>query len=96
MLLTPNSQPNHLRRVPRAPLQEPLEHGNWITFTLQNTKSSCHATVNVVKSNAGNLSIMLHNYVDFSPAMVPIHIMCNLTLPKDSTGTKRYIKLYFL
>ena len=25
--------------------------------------------------------------VDFHTAMVQIHIMCNLTLPKDSTGT---------
>ena len=35
----------------RAPLQEALQHGGWITFALQDTKSSCHVTVKVMGSN---------------------------------------------
>ena len=34
--------------------------------------------------------------VDFRQAMLPIHIMRNLTLNKESTSTKRYIKLRFM
>ena len=51
MVLTPNSQHNYLCRALRAPLQEALQHGGWITFALQDTKSSCHATVKVMGSN---------------------------------------------
>ena len=54
MVLTPNSQHNHLCRAPQAPLQEALQHGSWITFALQDTKSSCHATVKVMGSNGSN------------------------------------------
>ena len=28
--------------------------------------------------------------------MVPVHTMHNITLPKDSTGTKIYVKLHFI
>ena len=54
MVLNPNSQHNYLCSALRAPLQEALQHGGWITFALQDTKSSCHATVKVMESNAGN------------------------------------------
>ena len=48
MVFAPNSQHNHLCRALQAPLQEALKHGGWITFALQDTKSSCHAIVKVM------------------------------------------------
>ena len=54
MLLTLNSQHSYLCRALQAPLQEVLQHGSWIAFALQGTKSSCHVTVKVMESNAGN------------------------------------------
>ena len=57
MVLTPNSQHNHLCKALQAQLQEALQHGVWITFALQDTKNSCHAAVKVMEvmeSNASN------------------------------------------
>ena len=51
MVLTPNSQYNHLCRELQAPLQEILQYGGWIIFALQDTKSSCHVTVKAMGSN---------------------------------------------
>ena len=51
MVCTPNYQHNYLFRALQAPLQEALQHGGWITFALQDTKSSCHVTVKVIRSN---------------------------------------------
>ena len=52
MVLTPNSQHNYSCRAPRAHLQKLLQHGGWITFALQDTKSICHMTVEVMGSKA--------------------------------------------
>ena len=54
--LPQNTQFNCLFRALRAPLQELLQHGGKITFALQDTKSSCHATVIIMESYAGNLA----------------------------------------
>ena len=40
MVHTSNSQHNHLYRVLQAPLQKPLQHDSWISFTLQNAKAA--------------------------------------------------------
>ena len=53
--LPQNSQYNCLYRAPCKPLQELLQHAGWVTFALQDTKSSCHMTVKVMESNASNL-----------------------------------------
>ena len=51
MVLTPNSQHNHLYGAPQALLQEALQQSSWITFTLHDTKSNCHVTVKVMGNN---------------------------------------------
>ena len=47
-----------------------------------------------MESSAGNLTQYNITFCQFYPAMVLIHIMHSLTIPKDSTGTKQNIKLY--